>query len=474
MRVAVIGQGYVGLVTAACLGEWGHEVVGIDADAAKMARLQAGQSPIREPGLDELIERHLDDGLLHFSSDIRAVSAAQLVMVAVGTTDADGGWQTGTMRAALNDVVPLVSDDGVLAIRSTLPPEFVRQLPAFVGAIREANGLAPIPVMLNPEFTRESTAVSDFLTPDRVVIGIASDPSGRGLKVMRRLYHEIDAPVVVLKAVDACLAKLASNLFLATKISFANEMAALCDAFGGTVDEVVAAVGLDPRIGPAFLRAGIGFGGSCLPHQVRMVSRMGDALGIQTPLISAVHQVNERQRTQFVDRLREQLGGSLAGRRIALLGLTFKPNTDDLREAPALTIAELMLAEGAEVCAYDPAPGVYARVAAILPGLYFAPSWREALDGADAVGLVTEWPELVALDWEAAAGLMRQRIVVDGRNVLSVARLVDAGFTYVGFGRGVASLEDGVGLAGAAIDHPAPSALRATMLTGARPVAAEQ
>ncbi len=437
MRVTVVGLGYVGLVSAACLADQGHDVVGVEVDPQRIRALEAGRMPIFEPGLEELVADNVRLGRLQFTGrGPAAVAAAQVTIVAVGTDDGRGGWQTRTMLAALAEIAQHIADDGVLVVRSTLPPDFVPSLAHIVNAHREEVARPAVPVILNPEFTREGRAVHDFLQPDRVVLGVASDPDGRGVAQLRRMYHWVDAPVKVMTAVNACFTKLGSNLFLATKISFANELAALCDTFGAEVDVVVNGMSDDTRIGGAFLRAGIGFGGSCLPHQVTSVVRTSEVAGVPTPLLAAVDDINHRQRSWFVDKLESHLNGSLVGRRIALLGLAFKPETDDLREAPSLDIAALLLSRGATVVAHDPMPAAMVGAADRVPGLATADSAEEALAGADAVGLVTEWSAYRALDWVRVAGLMPGRVVVDGRNALPRGEILDAGFSYVSFGRG--------------------------------------
>lgn len=461
VRVAVVGQGYVGLVTAAGVAEWGHEVLGIEIDPQRFVSLAEGFVPIHEPGLDELIANHRASGCLRFVDEHRpAIASANVVFVAVGTTDRNGAWETTTLRACLKEIVPDIADDAVLVVRSTLPPTIVPQLEAFVNGIRTTVERPPVPVLLNPEFTREGTALDDFLHPERVVIGVASDPTGHGVALLRALYRRVDAPIFVMSAIDACLTKLGANLFLATKISFANELAALCDAFGGTIDPVVEAMALDARIGRSFLRPGVGFGGSCLPHQVSETVAMAAAAGLDAPLIRAVGDINRRQRAMLVVRIEELLGGSLVGARIALLGLTFKPDTDDIRDAPSIDIAGQLVAAGASVVAYDPMPRARVRVAAAVPGLENVASVDEALRGADIAALLTEWPEFAAIDWDAARSLMRRSIVVDGRNALSPRGLLASGFAYTGFGRGLQlSTPDAVPATGAAAEHVPAAAL---------------
>jgi UDPglucose 6-dehydrogenase len=436
LKVTVVGQGYVGLVTAAGAAEWGHDVAGVEKSEERLAALLSGVVPFHEPALGELVETHLSNGRLRFTDDgASAASRSHLTFVAVGTVNADQHWETRTIRAALADVVPNIPDDGALVVRSTCPPEFVSQLPAYVDEIRREAGREPIAIMLNPEFTKEGTAVQDFLEPDRVVLGIASDPHGRGVALLREFYGQVETPVLVLSAMDAILAKLGANLFLATKISFANELAALCDLYGSQIERVIEGMAHDPRIGGSFLRAGIGFGGSCLPHQVTMTVREASALGHETPLLAAVDEINLRQKMNFVDRI-EDLAGGLEGRRIALLGLTFKPHTDDLRAAPALDIASMLLDRGATVVAFDPMETARRNARTLIPRLTVVSTAIEALSGADAIALTTEWPEFGTLPWAQIANIVRGRSVVDGRNALDPDALGEAGFVYSSFGRG--------------------------------------
>lgn len=455
MRVTVIGLGYVGLVTSACLAEWGHEVTGVEAHADRLARLKAGSIPFFEPGLDQLVTSNMEAGRIRFAGaedTPKAVSSADIVITAVGTHDGNGGWQTATMLACLSQVVPHLRDDAVLVSRSTLPPDFIRQMPSLVTTLRQEAGRTPVAVLTNPEFTREGSAVRDFMQPDRVVFGVMDDPEGRGVALLRELYAAAEAPIVVLSGLDAAFAKLGANLFLATKISFANELATLCETYGANVDDVVGAMAYDPRIGGSFLKAGIGFGGSCLPHQVMMTIQAARALGAPTPLLSAVDHINHRQRVTFVDRLGEMVGGDLAGKRIALLGLTFKPQTDDLRDAPSLTIARLLVERGATPVAYDPMATARQNAAAAVPGLSVAASVDEAIAGADAIGLVTEWAEFCDIDWEKARDLVRLPVILDGRNALPADQLRAAGFVYASFGRGLYGATSDIDSAAAEVD----------------------
>lgn len=466
MRATVIGLGYVGLVTATGLAEWGHQVTGVEASDSRLRSLRIGRLPFFEPGLAELVTANVRAGRLGFVPVDRAdaIGEADVVITAVGTHDGNGGWQTATMQACLSQVVPQMADGAVLVVRSTLPPEYVRTLGEIANGLRREVGRPAIPVLLNPEFTQEGRAVSDFMEPDRIVMGVISDPDGRGQARLAELYEKALAPMLVMDGVDACLSKLGANLFLATKISFANELAHLCETFGADVVEVVRALSHDSRIGGKFLRAGVGFGGSCLPHQVAMTVHTAELAGLDVPVLRAVHQVNARQRALFVERLTQAVGGSLDGRRIALLGLTFKPDTDDLRDAPSLTIARSLLEAGATVVAYDPMLAAAERAASLVPGLVIADTALAALEGADAAGLVTEWREFADLDWPTARSVMRRPVVVDGRNALEPRELGAAGFTYIGFGRGLvpqvppqtmrpSAATDGVAITASAASH---------------------
>lgn len=435
LRVCVVGLGYVGLVTAASLAEWGNEVVGVEASPTRLGDLLDGRMPIFEPGLESLVRSNREAGRLRFaaSEDMAdAVAGARVVMLAVGTHDGNGGWQTDTIAATIEQVLPLMPGTATMAIRSTLPPDYVAELARWAPARVALQGGPSI--LLNPEFTREGTAIRDFMRPERVVIGVVTDEAGSGRRALNELYRSSEAPIIELPAVDAAVGKLAANLFLATKISFANELAGICDGYGADVDNVVATMSYDHRIGGSFLRPGVGFGGSCLPHQLTMTLLGAQALEIHTPLLAAVKQINEFQPRRVIITLAKALP-RLRGSRIAMLGLTFKPETDDLREAPALKVARHLMAADATVVAYDPMPVARERAGATLPGLVLASSAMAAISGADAVVLTTEWQEFRDLDWAAAAGTATNAVVVDGRNALDPSAMTRAGWTYHGFGR---------------------------------------
>ncbi len=433
MKIAVVGLGYVGLVTAAGFARTGHEVIGVERDPIRLGALQAGLVPIHEPGLETLLGDGLRDGVLRLSGTSAVTATASVVIVCVGTDDGIGGWQTATIEACLAELVPSLADDAVLLIRSTLPPSFVATLAERVGSLRREAGRGAVPVLLNPEFTSEGTAVRDFLAPDRILLGVSSDPDGHGEAMARELYAGFGAPILVQHANDACLTKIASNLFLATKISFANELARLCELYGAGVDSVVEGMAYDARIGGSFLRPGVGFGGSCLPHQVRMVVQGGREAGLPMRLLGAVEDVNQDQVRQVVDLLESRLG-PLGGARIALLGLAFKPGTDDVREAPALAVAQALIDRDVRIVAYDPMVRARERVVQLMPKLRVVPSAIDALRRADAAVLVTEWPEFRQLDWSSIHASMTRPVVVDGRNALDAAGLRALGFDLVGFG----------------------------------------
>jgi UDPglucose 6-dehydrogenase len=453
-------MGYVGLVTAACLAKWGHDVIGIEVDRDRLDALKRERLPFFEPDLDALVDAGVRGHRLRFTDHMDRIGSVHVVIVAVGTHDGNGGWQTDTLQACFADIVPELADDAVLVIRSTLPPEFLPRIRPMVDSLRAAAGRPEVSVLVNPEFTREGSAVMDYLEPDRLVIGVISDDTGAGVRQLRRMYHAVTAPFLVMTSEDAVLAKLGANLFLATKISFANELASLCEAYDADVTQVVQAMSHDPRIGGAFLRAGIGFGGSCLPHQVTMTVNAAEAAGRPTPLLAAVDAINHQRRFDFVSRLAAAVGGSLDGARVALLGLTFKPGTDDLRDAPSLTIAEAAIAAGADVVAYDPMPSARARAARMIPGLQVAESVAEALADADVAGLVTEWSEFTQLDWAAFRDTMRRPAIVDGRNVLDPEAMAVAGFRHTGFGRRAAGAVAAQGEGGTVLGWPTEAEVR--------------
>jgi UDPglucose 6-dehydrogenase len=421
--IGVIGTGYVGLVTAAGFAELGNEVWCIDIDATKIESLKQGEIPIYEPGLAELVAKHADR--LHFSTDLAdALEHARLLFVAVGTPPTYSGDADLSAVHAVVAAMP-ASDSHALVMKSTVPCG----TGANVQRLFREQGKEGFRYVSCPEFLKEGSAVKDFLNPDRVVIGDDGDWAGDAVV---ELYAPLEAPLVRTDIKSAEMVKLASNAFLATKISFINEIANVCEETGADVTEVALGMGLDDRIGPKFLQAGIGFGGSCFPKDVSALKQLAGNSGYHFQLLNSVIEVNELQKRRVIAKLEKHLG-SLVGKEIALLGLAFKPNTDDMREASSLVLSARLQAAGAKVRVYDPVAEAEARK--LITGVEFAAGALEAVDGADATVLVTEWPEFGELDLLEVAGRMRGTLVVDGRNFLEPERVRDAGLTYEGVGR---------------------------------------
>jgi len=422
--VAVIGTGYVGLVTAAGFAELGSEVWCVDIDAEKIERLNRGEIPIYEPGLAECIERNRSR--LHFSTELSsALEHARLLFVAVGTPPTYSG---DADLSAVNAVVRAmpVSDRHALVMKSTVPVG----TGAAIKRIFRDQGKERFGYVSCPEFLKEGSAVADFLKPDRVVLGDDGDWAGDAVVA---LYAPLEAPLVRTDIPSAEMIKLAANAFLATKISFINEIANVCEVTGADVVEVARGIGLDHRIGVHFLRPGIGYGGSCFPKDVAALKQLAGNSGYHFQLLTSVIEVNELQKRRVIGKLQKHLG-SLVGKTVALLGLAFKPDTDDMREASSLVLAARLQADGAQVRAYDPVAEAEARK--LMVGVEFSTTALEALDGADAAVVVTEWPEFAAIDWSSAAKRMAGRLVVDGRNCLDPAAVAAAGLSYEGVGRG--------------------------------------
>jgi UDPglucose 6-dehydrogenase len=417
--IGVVGVGWVGLVTAACFAELGHPVVAREIVAEKVAALERGDVPIHEPGLPELIERNRER--LSFTTELEPLlDSARLIFVCVQTPPTHSG--DADLSAVQRAAEELSSADGkALVMKSTVP----------VGTGRTIRRDAPeLAYVSCPEFLREGTAVKDFMEPDRVVVG--ADGDEWAADGVASVYEPLGAPIVRTDVSSAEMIKLASNAFLATKISFINEIANVCDEVGADVVEVARGMGMDDRIGPKFLNAGLGFGGSCFPKDTQALKMLAGNIGYHFQLLSSVIEVNELQKRRVTSKLTKHLG-SLQGKRIALLGLAFKPDTDDMREASSLVLASRLEGEGAQVTAYDPvATGV---AGALLPNVEMAASAHEALEGADAAVLVTDWDEFAELDWADAADRMANPILVDGRNFLDPEKVTSAGFVYEGIGR---------------------------------------
>src|ERR671917_376133 len=423
-HIGVIGTGYVGLVTAAGFAELGHEAWCIDIDEEKVSALRAGRVPIWEPGLPELVARHRER--LHFSTDIGdALAHARLLFVAVGTPPTYSGDADLSAVFSVVDAMP-PSDRHALVMKSTVPVGTGDSIKRTL-AERGKSGFRYVSC---PEFLKEGTAVKDFLEPDRVVVGDDADWAGDAVV---ELYAPLQAPLVRTDVKSAEMVKLASNAFLATKISFINEIANVCEETGADVVEVARGMGLDDRIGPKFLQAGIGFGGSCFPKDVSALKQLAGNSGYHFQLLTAVIEVNELQKRRTIGKLQKHLG-SLVGKNIALLGLAFKPNTDDIREATSLVLSARLQADGAKVRVYDPIAEEEARH--LIRGVHFASDAMDCVRGADAVVLVTEWAEFLHLDWPQVAERMAGTLMLDGRNALDRDAVTAAGLTYEGIGRG--------------------------------------
>jgi UDPglucose 6-dehydrogenase len=424
-KLTVVGIGYVGLVTAACMAELGHEVVAIDVDAGKVRLLQDGGTPVYEPGLTELIAANRVR--LRFTSDAaEAYSFGEFIFLCVDTPPtASGDADLSRVWRAVGSL-PASEHPRVLVAKSTVPVGTGAQIQA---KLREQVG-GCTGYASNPEFLREGTAIRDFLHADRIVIGTDDVEVAERVK---SLYAGIDCPVLTTDVASAEMIKYASNAFLATKISFINEIANVCEMTGADVSVVAQGMGLDNRIGPHFLQAGIGYGGSCFPKDVSALKQIASDSGYHFQLLSAVIEVNELQKRRVIGKLKRYLGEDLRSKRIALLGLAFKPNTDDIRQACSVVLAGRLLAEGAQVVGYDPL--AMDNMRSTLPALEYASSAMDALSGADAGVLVTEWSEFTGLDWARVKAAMARPVVIDGRNVLDGRELRRLGFVYEGVGR---------------------------------------
>jgi UDPglucose 6-dehydrogenase len=439
MHVAMIGTGYVGLVSGACFADFGHIVTCIDKDVSKIERLNAGEIPIFEPGLDELVANNVSEGRLFFtSSGAEAIRRAEAVFIAVGTPSrrGDGHADLSYVYAAAEEIAGLIEDFTIVVTKSTVPVGTGDEVEAI---IRKANPDADFVVVSNPEFLREGAAIGDFKRPDRVVIGINDTDEDLGRKaaaVMSELYRPLnlnESPLLFVGRRTSELIKYAANAFLAMKITFINEIADLCEAAGGDVQQVARGIGLDKRIGSKFLHAGPGYGGSCFPKDTLALVRTAQQHKTPLRLIETTVEVNDARKAAMADRIRMALGSTVEGKTLALLGLTFKPNTDDMRDAPSLDIARALIAGGAKVQAFDP-QGM-AEAAKVLDGVKMKDNAYEAVTGADAAVIVTEWDQFRALDLERLKSLMKQPVLVDLRNVYRPEDMVRAGFKYAGIGR---------------------------------------
>jgi UDPglucose 6-dehydrogenase len=431
MKIAVVGTGYVGLVTGTCLAESGNEVTCVDVDPAKIATLEEGGIPIYEPGLEELVRRNAREKRLAFTTSVgEAMKNTDVAFIAVGTPPGEtGDADLSYVLAAAEELGKYIRRYAVIVNKSTVPVGSAEKVAEVVAAVAQG----PFDVVSNPEFLKEGSAIDDFMRPDRVVVGVASE---RARAVMAELYAPFvrtEQPILFMDRRSAELTKYASNAMLAARISFMNDVATLCDRLGCDVDQVRRGMGSDRRIGYPFLFPGVGFGGSCFPKDVRAVMTMARQLGLDFDLLRAVERVNERQKRLMFEKALKEFG-SLSGKRFGLWGLAFKPKTDDMREAPSLTLIQLLTGAGAEVTAHDPVASEVAR-RLVGPHVKLASEPYAAAEGADALFLVTEWNEFRSPDFERLKRIMRGRVLFDGRNVWDAAKARAAGFTYHAVGR---------------------------------------
>ena len=436
MNICMIGAGYVGLVSAACFSEFGWTVTCVDKDPNRLAELKAGNSPIYEPGLDDLLARNMKAKRLLFTDDLAgAVKGADIVLLAVGTPmrRGDGHADLSYVYGAVEDLAPHLDHFTVIVTKSTVPVGTSREIERRLRAIRPDGDFA---VCSNPEFLREGSAIQDFMHPDRVLVGTDDE---RARELMGRLYKPLalrNAPVMFVGRESAELAKYAANAFLALKISFINEVADLCEGLGADVQEVASAIGKDGRIGDKFLHPGPGYGGSCFPKDVSALIRTAREAKSPVSIVEQVQRVNDERKIAMASRIERASGGSVRGKTVAMLGVTFKPNTDDMRDAPSLLIVPMLQERGATVRVFDPQGKKHGE--ALLPGVVWCESALDAANGADILVVVTEWNEFRALNLDQAKKTMRGNVLVDLRNVFPAQLAQDAGFQYLGIGRGQA------------------------------------
>jgi UDPglucose 6-dehydrogenase len=433
MRIAMIGTGYVGLVSGACFADFGHRVCCVDKDASKIDGLNAGVMPIWEPGLEAIVKANAERGRLTFTTDLAsAVEIAEAVFIAVGTPArrGDGHADLTFVFEAVRELAKFIKPGTAVVTKSTVPVGTGDR----IEQILKEEGVTEVSVASNPEFLREGAAIADFKHPDRIVVGAEDD---RSQEVLREIYRPLflnRAPILITGRRTAELTKYAANAFLAVKISFINEIADLCEAVDADVQDVARGIGLDNRIGPKFLHAGPGYGGSCFPKDTLALLQTADAAGVDQRIVRTTVQVNDDRKAQMVERVSQALGGSVSGKRIGVLGLAFKPNTDDMREAPSIPLIEALVERGAAVSSFDPVAREQAEK--IFSGIEFANDAYAAAEGADALVIVTEWDEFRALDLERIAESLRGKVLVDLRNVYDRGDAEEAGLTYYGVGRG--------------------------------------
>ncbi len=440
MRITMIGSGYVGLVSGACFSEFGHDVVCVDKDPAKIGALEKGEIPIYEPGLDDLVARNMAAGRLTFTTDLaKAVPGSDAVFIAVGTPSrrGDGHADLTYVFAAAREVADALQGHALIVTKSTVPVGTGARVQQVVGdRLKEIGSAATFDVASNPEFLREGSAIDDFMRPNRVVCGI---DNGQARTVMQRLYRPLslrETPMLFTSIETAELIKYAANAFLATKITFINEMADLCEQVGADVQDLAHGIGLDQRIGGKFLHPGPGYGGSCFPKDTRALLATAEEADVPLGIVNAAVSSNDRRKRVMSRRLIAACGGSVEGKTIAVLGLTFKPNTDDMRDSPSLDIVPALQNAGATIRAYDP-EGMK-EAARLLDDVTFCADAYDAMDGADAVVIITEWNQFRALDLDRARALLKQPVMVDLRNIYRPEELDGTGFAYHSIGRGAA------------------------------------
>jgi len=429
MKVAVVGTGYVGLVTGACFADLGNEVICADIDRRKIEVLQRGETPIFEPGLVEKVRINARVGRLSFTADVaEAVKKSKVIFVAVGTPPMPNGEADLSQVRAVAETVGRKMDGYRLVVNKSTVPVGTGDIVTRIIA-ETSGGKYPFDVVSNPEFLREGSAIQDFMQPDRVVIGCSNQAAG---EMIAELYSPLNATVIVTDLLSAEMIKYTSNAFLALKISFVNEIANICERVGADVRDVVAGVTKDNRINPAFFGAGVGFGGSCFPKDTLALVEIAAKADYDFRILKAVIAVNDRQRELFVNKIKDRLG-ELKGKTVAVWGLSFKPNTDDIRESPAISVIQLLAAAGARVAAYDPVAMDATRE--VLPEITYATDPYAAAEGADALAVVTDWNEFKEPNFEQLARGMRRKLIFDGRNIYDPVKVRAAGFEYVGIGR---------------------------------------
>ncbi|MCJ7663754.1 MAG: UDP-glucose/GDP-mannose dehydrogenase family protein [Desulfobacterales bacterium] len=432
MKICMIGSGYVGLVTGVCLAEFGMEIICVDKDKVKIERMQKGQSPFYEPGLDDLIEKNMKEGRLSFSTDTKkGVVASSVIFIAVGTpANKDGSPDLTQIEAAVREVARSMSDYKIIVLKSTVPVGTGKWAKGVIE--EETKGACTFDLVSNPEFLREGAAVEDFFRPDRVVIGAESERAIEAMKEIYNAFYLIEAPFVITTIETAELIKYASNAFLATKVSFINEIASLCEHVGADVHDVSRAMGLDGRIGRKFLHPGPGFGGSCFPKDTHALVHIGRRHNCKMEIVQSTINVNERQKERMVEKI-ERMVGDVRGKTIGVLGLAFKPNTDDMREASSISIIRGLQARGARIKAYDPEAMEEAKK--VLKDVSYCTGPYEVAEGSHALVLVTEWNQFRLLDLERIKGLLQEPIFIDLRNVYEPLHMQELGFRYCGVGR---------------------------------------